>query len=319
MARVSIVVPTRNRARLLSCTLNSICAQQQVDLEIVVVDDGSTDDTARVAAAADARVRMIRNPRSLGVSAARNTGIAASRGEWVAFCDDDDLWAPDKLAAQLAAAREARAGWVYTGDVSIDSRSRVFAGSPPAPPDEVTRLLRRENPLASGGSNVVVRADLLATTGGFDPELRRTEDWDLWLRLLSTGAPAWVSRPLVAYRFHALNIATDVGSMVAEARRLARRHGIPIDLAAMHRRAAWTALRAGRRGRAIGHYARAVAHGDFRSVGRSAFALVHPAVGSDSLFNVVGGDPAWMAEAERWLTAYVDVAATAPGMEGAPR
>jgi glycosyltransferase involved in cell wall biosynthesis len=319
MACVSIVVPTRNRARHLVQTLRSLCAQQQVDSEIVVVDDGSTDDTARIAAAADARVRVIRNPSPVGVSAARNTGVAACRGDWIAFCDDDDLWAPDKLAAQLSAAREASAGWVYAGDVSIDSRSRVFAGVPPPAPDEVGRRLQRENALPSGGSNIVVRADLLATTGGFRAELRRTEDWDLWLRLLSTGLPAWVRRPLVAYRFHASNIAADIGSMVTEARRLGRRHGIPVDVAAMHRRAAWTALRAGRRGAAVGHYARAVARGDLRSAGRAAFALFHPAVGTDSLFNLVRGDRAWMAEAERWLAPYVDAGVTALEMDGSAR
>src|SRR5919197_55125 len=125
MAFVSVVVPTHNRARLLSRTLRSICAQQSVDFEVVVVDDGSTDDTAAVAAAADTRVKIICNPRPCGVSVARNIGITAARGDWIAFCDDDDLWAPDKLAAQLSAADEARLGWVYSGDVTVDDQSRV--------------------------------------------------------------------------------------------------------------------------------------------------------------------------------------------------
>ncbi len=316
MAFVTVVVPTHNRARLLGRTLRSICAQQSVDFEVVVVDDGSTDDTAAVAAAADPRVKVICNPRPCGVSVARNIGITAARGDWIGFCDDDDLWAPDKLAAQLSAADEARLGWVYSGDVNVDYQSRVLFGSPPHCPAEVTDLLRHHNPLSSGGSNVVIRADVLAATGGFDPGLRRTEDWDLWLRLTSTGPPAWVCRPLVAYRFHSLNIVTDVQSMVAEARQLASRYGISIDIAAMHRRAAWTALRGGRRGQAIGHYARALARGDFRSIGRAVFALVHPAVGTDSLFGLLRGDPAWMAEAERWLAAYVETSATEAAAEG---
>jgi glycosyltransferase involved in cell wall biosynthesis len=310
MPFVSVVVPTHNRARLLSRTLRSICAQQAVDFEVVVVDDGSTDDTATVAAAADARVKVISNPRPCGVSAARNIGIGAARGDWIAFCDDDDLWAPDKLAAQLSAADDARLGWVYSGDVNVDYESRVLFGLPPHRPAEVTELLRRHNPLSSGGSNIVIRADVLAATGGFNPELRRTEDWDLWLRLTATGPPAWVCRPLVAYRFHVLNIVIDVESMVTEARQLAFRYGLSIDIAAMHRRAAWTALRGGRRGQAIGHYLRAAARGDFRSLARAAFALVHPAVGTDSLFRLLRGDTAWMAEAERWLAAYVETSAT---------
>jgi hypothetical protein len=100
--------------------------------------------------------------------------------------------------------------------------------------------------------------------------------------------------------------------MVDEARRLAARSGIPVDMAAMHRRAAWAALRGGRRLLAVGHYGHAVARGDFRSLGRAAVALLHPAVGSYRLFGLLNRDPHWIAKAERWLEAFV---ATAPAGE----
>jgi hypothetical protein len=196
--------------------------------------------------------------------------------------------------------------------VYVDDQSRVLSGSAPPDPREVLRLLRRRNPLSSGGSNVLVRADVLAATGGFDNSLRRTEDWDLWLRLASTGAPAWVCRPHVAYRFHAMNIASDVRSMVDEPRRLASRYGIRVDMAAMHRRAAWTALRAGRRGDALRHYARATAHGDVRSLARAAFTLVHPHPAGTQLFGLVRRDRSWVAEAERWLAVFRDPASGRP-------
>jgi GT2 family glycosyltransferase len=301
---VSVIVPTRDRASLLGRTLRSICAQRAVDIEILVVDDGSRDEHAAIRASADPRVRVLRSPTSEGVSAARNRGIAAARGRWIAFCDDDDLWAPRKLADQLSAANAACASWVYSGDVNVNGSLRVLSGSPPPPPCEVMQMMSRRNPLSSGGSNVLVRADLLAATGGFDPGLRRTEDWDLWLRLASTGLPAWVCRPHVAYGFHDLNIATDVDSMVDEPRRLAARYSIPVDLTAMHRRAAWTALRAGCRVEAVRHYARAAARGDLRSLGRAAFGLVHPAVGSEALLRRVRSDPFWVAEAEHWLAPF---------------
>jgi hypothetical protein len=92
--------------------------------------------------------------------------------------------------------------------------------------------------------------------------------------------------------------------VVDEARRLATRHGIPVDLAAMHRRAAWNAMRGGRRTLAVRHYTYAVARGDFRSLARAGIALAHPAVGSDRMFDLLGRDPAWVAEAERWLRAF---------------
>ena len=313
MPLVSVVVPSHNRARLLRRTLQSIFAQHIVDFEVVLVDDGSSDDTAEVAAGADPRIVVIRNQEPGGVSAARNRGIAAARGKWIAFCDDDDLWSPDKLSRQLTAAERADAGWVYSGDVNIDDKLRVLSGGPPWDPQDVVALLPRWNPLASGGSNVVVRSDVLAAVGGFDPTLRRTEDWDLWIRIARTGPPACVREPLVAYRFHMGNLVIDPSEMVNEARRLARRYRIPVDERAMQRRAAWSALRAGRRLLAVRHYASAVAGGDFRSIGRAVLALVHPAVGNDGMFRFVGRDSAWIAEAERWLTAF----ATDTGPSGA--
>ena len=96
---VSVVVPTHNRSGLLAQTLHSVLWQRGVDLEVLVVDDGSADDTAEmVAGLADPRIRLLRHDHPQGVSAARNRGVAAASGRWLAFCDDDDLWAPDKLA-----------------------------------------------------------------------------------------------------------------------------------------------------------------------------------------------------------------------------
>ena len=304
MPLVSVVVPSHNRARLLRRTLQSILAQQLSDLEIVVVDDGSTDDTKAVALGADARVKVVRIQEPAGVSIARNHGIAAATGDWIAFCDDDDLWSPDKLMRQLEAAQQVGANWAYAGDVNVDERLRVLSGGPPPDPQTVIATLPRWNPLASGGSNVVVRSNVLAAVGGFDPTLRRTEDWDLWIRIARTGPPACAREPLVAYRFHAGNVVADPAEMVDEARRLAARYDIPVDLRAMERRAAWAALRGGRRAQAARHYVRAVAAGDFRSLGRLAVALVQPAVGTDSLFRLVGSDPDWVAQAERWLRTF---------------
>jgi len=304
MPLVSVVVPSHNRARLLRRTLQSILAQHVTDLEVVLVDDGSTDDTANITAEVDSRIVVIRNREPSGVSAARNRGIAAAQGDWIAFCDDDDLWSPDKLSRQLMAAEQAGAGWAYSGDVNIDDNLRVLSGGPPWNPQDVVALLPRWNPLASGGSNVMVRAEILAAVGGFDPSLRRTEDWDLWIRIARTGPPVCVREPLVAYRFHRGNVVTDPSEMVNEARRLAVRYRIPVDETAMQRRAAWSALRAGRRLLAVRHYASAIAAGDVRSIGRAVVALVHPAVGNDRLFRFVARDAAWIAEAERWLEAF---------------
>ena len=198
---VSVVIPTRDRPDLLALTLRSALWQEDVSMEVLVVDDGVRPDTRTVTTQLGAeRVRLLRNAGPPGVSGARNSGIAAARGRWIAFLDDDDLWAPGKLSSQLTAADEASAGWVYAGDVTVDETLRVRDGAPPPSPEAVVAELRHHNAVPAGASNVVVRRDLLATVGRFDPQLRTSEDWDLWLRLARTGLPACVQRPLVALR-----------------------------------------------------------------------------------------------------------------------
>ena len=311
--QVSVVVPTRDRSGLLALTLGGVLGQRDVDLEVVVVDDGSTDGTAAmVAGLGDERVRLLRHDRSRGVGAARNTGIAAARGEWVAFCDDDDLWAPGKLARQLEAATRAGRHWVYAGDVEVDDRLRVVAGAPPAPPERVVELLARHNAVPAGASNVVVRTDALAHCGPFDAQLPNHEDWDMWIRLARLGPPAWVPQPLVALRQHAGNASWNMTRMLRDLQIIERRHGIAADRAAHHRWAAWVALRAGRRGQALRHYAQAVRCGDLRSLGRAALALARPGLANrraGRLARLAGGQP-WAAAAQAWLD---ELAAGGPG------
>lgn len=112
MTSLSVVVPTRNRCALLMTTLTSFLASRDVDLEVVIVDDGSTDGTAhRIAALGEPRVRLVRHDVSTGVVAARNLGIGLAEGEWLGFCDDDDVWAPEKLTRQIHAADVGGQGW----------------------------------------------------------------------------------------------------------------------------------------------------------------------------------------------------------------
>jgi glycosyltransferase involved in cell wall biosynthesis len=306
MPDVSVVIPTHNRSGLLSLTLRSVLRQLGVDLEVVVVDDGSTDGTASmVERLADPRVRMVRHPTPQGVSRSRNAGIAEAKGWWVAFLDDDDLWAPDKLARQLAAAGAARRVWAYAGSVNVDDGLRILEGGPPPLPEQVPELLGRYNPVPAGASNVIVRAEALARVGGFDPGLRRTEDWDLWIRLARDGPPAAVCRPLVAYRMHPRsNAFIDTAGLLTETAVIERRHGIPVDHAAHYRRAAWISLRAGRRWRAAGYYAQAMRSGDLGSLARAAVGLAYPGVAGARRYRRAARDPKaarWHTDAQRWL------------------
>jgi glycosyltransferase involved in cell wall biosynthesis len=290
---------------MLGCSLAVALGQEGVGVEVVVVDDASVDGTAGwLAAGGDARVRIVRHEDRRGVGAARNSGAAAARGRWIAFLDDDDVWAPDKLASQLAAATASGRGWVYTGEVHVDRELRLLGGGPPLPPAEALRLLGSVNSIPAGGSTVLVRADLLTAVGPFDTSLRRTEDWDMWIRLARTGPPDCVPRPLAGYRHHPGNARTDPAPMVTEPALLARRYGIRVDSRAMLRRAAWTCLQDGRRAAAAAYYLRATGRGDLRSFARAGAALVHPAVGSGEIYRVLHWPPdarVWAADAESWL------------------
>jgi glycosyltransferase involved in cell wall biosynthesis len=300
---VSVVVPTRDRDALLAVTLRSILTQRHIDLDVVVVGDGPAAAVGVVEELADPRVRLVTHERSSGVSAARNTGLGLARGEWVAFCDDDDLWAPDKVHRQLEAVTEAGRRWVYAGTVLIDARGEVLQGVPPPSPWAVMEAMGRHNPVPAGASNVMARTELVRELGGFDRGLRRTEDWDLWIRLARDGPPAVVRAPLVAYRMHAGTAHVDTADIVGEPLLLRERYGIPVDVAAMHRRAAWTCLRAGRRRHALRHYAAAVALGDVLSVARAGVALTSRRFDDRRLHGLVGArtDPQWVAQARNWL------------------
>ena len=301
MSRVAVVVPTRDRCALLAATLRSALAQVDVDLEVVVVDDGSRDGTARLLAGVrDPQLHVVRKARPAGVAAARNTGRRATTAPWVALLDDDDLWAPDKLARQLAAAEATGADWVYGGAVELGADGRV--GGPPAPPEpeELVASLRRRNGVPAGSSNVLVRAEVLERVGGVDEQLRHLADWDLWLRLADAGLPAVVRAPLVAYRQHPGQATLDTAGMAEEARVLAERHGV--DPAVVHRWAAWSHLRAGHRWAAVRSCLSAVAAGDLASLGRAAVcaAAPRPAAVHDRL---AGGGP---APEVPWLQAQSD-------------
>jgi glycosyltransferase involved in cell wall biosynthesis len=309
MSAVSVVVPTHNRRRLLGQALGSVVRQRGVDVEVIVVDDGSADGIGEtVAGLRDDRVRLVRHEHPQGVSAARNRGIAEARGSWVAFLDDDDLWAPDKLARQLAAARRDHRAWAVAGAVSVDDQLRVLTGEPPLLPERIAADLSRYNCVPAGASNVVVHADVLAGTGGFDPGLRHMADWDLWIRLGRSGPPATVPRPLLAYRLHGANATMDTAfdprEPLAELDTIVGRYGIPADRVAVDRWIAWTCLRAGRRGASLRAYLRAARGGDLKSLFRAAIGLLHPAVGRRIYYRPFlqhGQDEAWLGEARTWL------------------
>lgn len=199
--RVSVVVPTYNRPRELTRAVESVLAQSWTDFEVLVVDDGSTDDTGRVAKSfSDNRVRYLRQPRNQGVSEARNRGIREARGGLVAFLDSDDEWEPEKLERQVALLEAAPrgVGLVYTGSRRAGGPrdGEVFI---PSCRGDVYREMLHHNVFDTGSSSVVAKRDVLEQVGGFDSSFPSMEDYDYWIRLARVCRVDFVPEPLVTY------------------------------------------------------------------------------------------------------------------------
>jgi glycosyltransferase involved in cell wall biosynthesis len=198
---VSVVIPTFNYARFLPETLDSAIEQTFTDIEIIVVDDGSTDATPEVIQPylADRRVRYHRGDHR-GTSAARNIGIRLARAPLVAFLDSDDIWLPEKLQRQVPLfERDPQVAVVYSRRLSIDEHGRPLPlGERPLHRGQVLGALFRQNFICF--SSGVVRRSALEAVGMCDEGIDLSIDFDLWLRLAARYRLDYVDEPLVKYR-----------------------------------------------------------------------------------------------------------------------
>lgn len=237
---VSVVIPTKDRWPLLRRALRSALDQEDIDVEVLVVDDGSTDETPdRLAELDDRRLRVLRHDASQGVARARNRGIAEAHGTWVAFLDDDDVWAPRKLVAQVTAA--GTAGWSWTAALVTDEALRPRWATPSPDPAGIGLRLLSTNPIPAL-SSVAVRADVLRATGGFDEAFSAMADWDLWIRLGATTTGSGCPEPLVGYVDHGTNMlagAVDPQRVRPEFDRLAAKHAAACAAAGVEFGAVW--------------------------------------------------------------------------------
>lgn len=203
MPKVSVIIPAFNRAQYISKALESVLAQTYGNYEIVVVDDGSTDATVAALEPYRERISYIYQPNR-GVSAARNTGIAASCGEFLAFLDSDDLFLSDKLAAQVAFLDgNSQVDLVASGWTHIDQEGAPLDRAEPWLHSERLDLATLLTSCPFILQSSLVRREWLEQVRGFDEELRRAEDWDLFLRLAHEGCQmAWLRQPVCLYRIH---------------------------------------------------------------------------------------------------------------------
>ena len=195
---VSVVVPAYNAAWCIDKALESVLEQSYSPLEIIVVNDGSSDDTSNRVKGFGERVRLVEQPNG-GLSSARNTGIRQARGEWVAFLDADDCWLPGKLQRQM----ELLASRPDLGFCSTCTRVETPEGEvlnlwhcPEVRESALRTIFARNAAVAGSGSAVVARRDLLLNSGGFDEQLHSLEDIDMWLRLAAVTGYGCVDEPL---------------------------------------------------------------------------------------------------------------------------
>lgn len=219
--QVSVIIPTYQHRDFVLQTLDSVFAQTLQDYEVIVVNDGSPDDTAQVLLplAEQGKIRYIEQPNA-GQAAARNRGLEEATGEFIAFLDDDDLWPADKLEWQVAALQANPEIGVVAGSVqSIDEQGRdredspehVFRNKLYASPVSFEGLFYG-NPIVSPGQTLI-RASPLREIGGFDQTFWGVDDYDLWFRLARKVKFLLSPRLGIYYRCHANNASKDVSKM----------------------------------------------------------------------------------------------------------
>lgn len=206
---ISVVIPTYNRANYLALSVQSVLEQDVPVLEILIVDDGSSDDTAEVVARLPGPIRYLPQ-KNAGPAAARNRGIRAAEGDWVALLDSDDLWEPGKLRRQLELANaDPRIGMVHGAARIIDQAGKLTGvlWSKPSYRGDCFEQLSIANGV--NASSVLVKRTLLEQVGGYDERFVALENWELWLRLSRHCHFAYSEQPLSRYRLHGGNLIKD--------------------------------------------------------------------------------------------------------------
>ena len=213
---VSVVIPTYNYGRFIAEAIESVLAQTYEIGDIIVIDDGSTDDTEKIVSQFAGRVRYFRQENA-GVCAARNNGIAKATGDFIAFLDADDIWYPEKTEKQLKKfAADPAVGLVHCGMREFDTvtgktiRLHRKGGEGWVAED----ILIWEKPVIIGtGGSIIVRREVIDTVGNFDTRLKNGEDWEFCLRVARKYKVAFVKGPYVDYRNHGVNAHMNVDEM----------------------------------------------------------------------------------------------------------
>ena len=212
---VTVVIPNFNYAHYVGEALDSVLSQTYPSLEIIVVDDGSTDNSKEVLESYGDKINAVYQ-QNQGVSVARNNGAAAGKGEFIAFIDADDAWMPEKIEKQIARFEiEPEIGLVHVGVAEVDAEGRTLLerleGSEDTAVEDLLMLGRKG--ILGGGSGLMIRREVFYEIGGFDERLSTSADWDLFYQAASRYPIGFVPEILIRYRIHNSNMHGNVKVM----------------------------------------------------------------------------------------------------------
>lgn len=199
--KVSVILPTYNRAAILHNAVQSVLTQTFSDFELLIIDDCSKDETRQVVSSmTDKRIRFVSLEKNSGGGASRNAGIFRSKGEYIAFIDDDDRWLPDKLETQLSFLENKPVDLCYCAVKKTYWSKYLKQTRFNRPKSENLHKAIMQDNFIGGTSSVIVRRTALAEINGFDPSLPALQDWDLYIRLIKQQTRIQgISKPLNEY------------------------------------------------------------------------------------------------------------------------
>ena len=214
---VGVVIPNFNYSKYLPEAIDSVLAQTYPNIEIIVVDDGSTDNSIDILQNYEGKIRVIQQANS-GVSAARNRGVSESQGKFIAFLDADDSWLPRKIERQISEfLTDPKLGLVHVGVNETDSVGNTLRIRRDGMEGEVSQeLLLLRSAVLGGGSGLMVPRDVFDKIGGFDLNLSTSADWEIFYRISSRYPVGFVNETLVKYRMHGTNMHGNVPQMQRE-------------------------------------------------------------------------------------------------------
>ncbi|MFA4662862.1 glycosyltransferase family 2 protein [Pyrococcus kukulkanii] len=223
---VSVIIPTYNRAQMLVRAIRSVLNQTFEDFELIIVDDASTDDTPKVVEGIrDGRVRYIRLEKNSGGPVARNTGIKKARGKYIALLDDDDEWLPHRLELQVEKMEEVdrNVGVIYGGFYYVSQDTgKIIGRRLPKYRGNVYEHLLRENFI--GSPTLLIKRECFKRAGLFDPKLKSSQDWDMWLRISEYYEFDYVSEIVARYYVHGRQITFNIRKYIPGRERFIRKH-----------------------------------------------------------------------------------------------